>query len=69
MLMSQMKKYICCFMRANHAINIIYKLVSFLDYYLLYFSFKKMISDQDFMKGFNRNFISAMHGFRIIEVL
>jgi len=31
------KKYICCFMRATHAINNIYKLMSFLNQYLLFF--------------------------------
>jgi len=37
---SNEKKYICCFMRANHAINNIYKLISFLNLYLLFFFYK-----------------------------
>jgi len=32
MLLSQMKKYICCFMGVTYAINNIYKLISFLNY-------------------------------------
>jgi len=31
MLLSQMNKYICCFMRVTHAINNIYKLIIFLE--------------------------------------
>jgi len=37
---SNEKKYICCFMRATHAINNIYKLISFLNLYLLFFFIK-----------------------------
>jgi len=30
--MSQLKKYICCFVRATHALSNIYKLMSFINY-------------------------------------
>jgi len=56
MLLSQLKKYICCFMRATHAINNIYKLISFWNYYLRFF-FIKLHSDQDYMQQFNSNYV------------
>jgi len=37
MQLSQMKKNICCFMRATHAIYNIYKLISFFNLYWLFF--------------------------------
>jgi len=54
-------------MRATHAIDNTYKLISFISTtcYLLY----KLLSDQDFIKVFNSNILSAIHGFRDNEVL
>jgi len=43
-----MKKYICCFMRVTHALNNIYKLISFLNYIFAVFLLN-LLSDQDFM--------------------
>ena len=33
LIRGQIKKYICCFRRVTNAINRIYKLISFLNYY------------------------------------
>jgi len=54
-------------MRATHAINNIYKLISFLNLYLLFLY--KLLSDQDFMKVFISNCSSVMHGYQDNEVL
>jgi len=53
-------------MRATHAINNIYILMSFLNIYLLFFI---NISNQNFMIVIHSNFLSAMHGFRDNDVL
>jgi len=55
-------------MRATHAINNIYKLISFLNWYLLFFK-TKLLSNQDFMMMIHSNFLSALHGFRHNDVL
>jgi len=54
-------------MRANHAINNIYKLISFFNYYLLFFL--KLSSDQTIMIVIHNDFLFAMHGFRDNDVI
>jgi len=55
-------------MRATHAIYNIYKLISFFQLLFAVF-YKKLLSDQDFMKVIHSNFLSAIHGFWDNDVL
>jgi len=64
-----MTKYICCFLRATHAINNIYKLISFLNYYLLFFFMKTTKRPRLHDSDPYSNFLSAMHGFRDNDAL
>jgi len=68
MLLSQMKKYICCFMRVTHAMNNIYITDLIFELLLAVFFYKKLLDKQDFMIVMNSNFLSAMHNFRDNEV-
>jgi len=60
MLPNQLKNIFAVLYEPTHAINNIDKLISFLK--LVDAVFFKLLSDPDFMKVFNSNFTSAMHG-------
>jgi len=55
-------------MQAAHAINNIYKLISFLKLLFAVF-FIKLLSDQNFVILIHSNILSAMHDFRDNDVL